>query len=84
MIKLIRYKLYRYFNLNLCSWYNLDILWSFQTLLNESKMYLATILPAVLVLIITSVWAAQAAGASVDSLRRSFNRTHLTVPVSEN
>jgi len=54
------------------------------TLLNESKMYLATILPAVLVLIITSVWAAQAAGASVDSLRRSFNRTHLTVPVSEN
>jgi len=54
------------------------------TLLNGSNMYLATILPAILVLVITSIWAARAAGASVDSLRRSFNRTHLTVPVSEN
>merc|ERR1712071_147335 len=54
------------------------------TLLNSSQMYLATILPAVLVLIVTSIWAARIAGASLDSVRKSLTRSPLTLHVSEN
>ena len=54
-----------------------------QTLLNASQLYLATILPAYTILIITAAWALRAAGASCDSFRQSFKiSAPLTVPVS--
>jgi len=53
------------------------------TLLNASQLYLATILPAYVILIITAAWALRAAGASCDSFRHSFKLSApLTVPVS--
>jgi anterior pharynx defective protein 1 len=60
-----------------CSFY----VFAFQTLMNSSQLYLATILPAYAVLVVTGLWAAGAAGASFTSLKKCLTSPPTTVQV---
>ena len=49
--------------------------------MNSSQLYLATILPAYAVLVVTALWAAGAAGASFTSLKKCLTGPPMTVQV---
>lgn len=57
------------------------LLVSLLTLMNPSQLYLATILPAYAVLVVTALWAAGAAGASFTSLKKCLTIQPKTVQV---
>lgn len=56
------------------------------SLLNERYLYVASVLPSYVVLLITAVLAARQAGASLASIKRAFKGEEITVsvPVPEN